>query len=405
MDPTTGDFTFQYHAADIYFGHNRASDLNQILAEYGLERALVVCGQTVGTTPAVMNPITDGVGERLAGVFDETEPSKAVSIARAGAEQIWETTADCIVSLGGGSSLDLAKAMTILHGSSHTFEAITQEIRANGVLPVSEGDLLPIIAVPTTLAGADLSTGGSVTLTPESNSESEPRTYSGGFSDTRLMPTGVCYDPALFATTPDRILASSAMNGFDKGIEMLYSTNATPITDATAVHGLKHLTRGLPDLRGAAAADQGLHDSVIGTLLVQFGLSSPGTSRLSIIHAFGHALSRPYDIQQGAAHAIMAPHALRLVFDAVDGRRSLLASAVSTDQEAPAKPADTVIESVTRIRDRLKLPRRLQSIPDLDQGDLPSVAEATLRDPIMKYGPPGLDPTKDQIEAALAAAW
>lgn len=405
MDPITGDFTFEYSAGDIYFGRGRTTDLNAVLGTYGLERALLVCGTTIGGRPAVIEPVIDGLGDRLIDVFDETDPSKSVKIASRGAERVREINADCIVSLGGGSSLDLAKATAILTRSEQSFDAIKQHIQTDGVLPVPTGDLLPIIAIPTTLAGADLSTGGSVTLTQETASGTAPPVSSGGFGDQRLMPTAVCYDPALFATTPPDILASSAMNGFDKGIEMLYSRNATPITDATARHGLQYLHRGLPDLRGAAAGDPGLNESIIGTILVQYGLSVPGTSRLSVIHAFGHALARPYNVQQGTAHGIMAPHALRVVFDSVDGRRELLAAALTDETHPPGDHADAIIRTVTQIRDSLGLPSRLRSIPDLTRSDLPSVAQATLRDPIMQYGPEEFDPDIEEIEAALRAAW
>jgi hypothetical protein len=60
---------------------------------------------------------------------------------------------------------------------------------------------------------------------------------SGGISDPQLMPQSVSYDPELFATTPKPILAASAMNGFDKGLETVYARNATPITDARPLGG------------------------------------------------------------------------------------------------------------------------------------------------------------------------
>lgn len=337
-------------------------------------------------------------------VFDETDPSKNIAIAREAVATVRETEVDVLVGVGGGSSLDLAKATAILAASDRSFEEILSIIASEGKLPVPDRELLPLISVPTTLAGADLSTGGSVTITPDRVDHANGTETTGGFSDQRLMPRAVFYDPSLFATTPPAILASSAMNGFDKGIEMLYSRNATPITDATAMHGLGLLIEGLPDLRASEPAAAALDASIIGTILVQYGLSAPGASKLSIIHAFGHGLARDYAIQQGSVHAIMAPHALRFVFDRVDGRRDLLADAFDIPHESE-DAADAIIHAVTSIRNELELPRRLRSIPDLDHDDLPSVARATHDDPIMAYGPAGLDPAVSELTAVLEAAW
>jgi len=111
------------------------------------------------------------------------------------------------------------------------------------------------------------------------------------------------YDPDLFETTPMSALAGSSMNGFDKGLETIYSSHATPITDATAMRGLQLLRESLPNLDGNNPTE--MERAVIGIILVQF------ERRGSIIHAIGHGFSRRYPVQQGIVHAIVAPHALR----------------------------------------------------------------------------------------------
>lgn len=98
-------------------------------AEHGVERALVVCGSTVGSTPEVIDPVTDGLGERLAGIFTETTADKWLETAVDGLESMQKQEADVLVSLGGGSSLDVA-------------EVISVSLRVTETLPKSVGNLL-----------------------------------------------------------------------------------------------------------------------------------------------------------------------------------------------------------------------------------------------------------------------
>ena len=210
----------------------------------------------------------------------------------------------------------------------------------DGDVAVPEGDLLPVAAVPTTLAGADLSMVAGITA------RRDAELVRGGAYDERLMPSTLLYDPELFRTTPHGVLCGSAMNGFDKAVETAYASTATPITDGTAVRALRLLSRGLPAL-GDGDRDAGtMRDAVVGTVLAQYGCSRADGLTLSLIHAFGHGIARGYDVQQGGAHGIIAPHALRHLFERVDGRRNLLAEPLGQQVAAAVDPLEQVLEGV-----------------------------------------------------------
>jgi alcohol dehydrogenase len=261
--------------------------------------------------------------------------------------------------------------------------------------------LLPVVAVPTTLAGADLSMVAGVTAGPERGLVEE--TVGGGVGDRRLMPASVVADPELVATTPESVLSASAMNGFDKGIETLYAATATPVTDATASHGLGRLADGLIDLGDSGPDPETLEPVVEGLLLVQYGISRPGVTTLSLIHAFGHGLTRTADIQQGAAHAVIAPHALSYLFENVDGRRKLLAAAL--DVSDAADPAEAVVERVEAVRDALGLPSRLRELSGPEPDEFEAIAEAVLSDSFTPNAPEGIDPTVEDLVGVLEAAY
>jgi alcohol dehydrogenase class IV len=139
--------------------------------------------------------------------------------------------------------------------------------------------------------------------------------------------------------------------------------------------------------------------------LAQYGCSRPDGLTLSLIHAFGHGLARGYDIQQGGAHGIIAPHALRYLFAEVDGGRDLLAEGLGVDGGTPEATAEAVVEEVEAIRDALGLPSSLREIDDMDESDLTDIAEDVHTDGLMPYCPDGLNPTIEELEAVLREAW
>ncbi|EMA39384.1 alcohol dehydrogenase [Halococcus morrhuae DSM 1307] len=404
----TEPFRFAYDAPTLRCGRHSAGELGEELAARGLERALVVSGQTVGSTPAVIDPVRSGLDERLAGVFAETTAEKRLATAAAGAERVRELDADCIVALGGGSSLDAAKQVSVLAARAAAadddpataYDAAGTELAETGTLTVPE-TVVPIVAVPTTLAGADVSQGGGVTATPEGGLVGE--SVSGGLSDAALLPAAVVADSALFATTPDDVLAASAMNGFDKGIETLYASTATPVTDATAIRGLSLYQDGLLAF-GDGIREPWVFDALArGSLLVQYGISRPDAGTLSLIHSLSHGLTRGQPIQQGTAHGIVAPHALNYLFEHVDGRRDLLADALGMADADDT--ADAITTAVADVRDALGLPTRLRDVDGPEPDEFPAVAEAVLADGFMANVPADLNPTSEGIKAVLAAAW
>ena len=392
-------FRFDYRPGTIRYGSECVADLGAELDGVGADRALVVAGETTGTTPKVVDPVREGLGDRLVGVFAGTTPNKRIGTAIEAAERLAATDADAVVALGGGSSLDVARIATAIAAGEASGDEVRETFAETGGVASPDGELLPIAAVPTTLAGADLSMVAGITA------RRDGELVRGGAYDERLMPSTLLYDPELFRTTPHGVLCGSAMNGFDKAVETAYALTATPITDGTAVRSLRLLSRGLPALGDGDRDDGTMHDAVVGTVLAQYGCSRADGLTLSLIHAFGHGIARGYDVQQGGAHAIIAPHALRYLFERVDGRRDLLADGLGVGTERADDTAEAVVGRVVEVRDALGLPARLREVEDMSESDLPDVAADVANDGFMPNCPEGLEPTADELEAVLREAW
>lgn len=399
-------FRFEYDPGTIRFGRGCVTSLADELERIGASDALVVTGTNIGATDAVMDPIRDGLGDLLAGEFAETTPAARLGTAAEAAQQLAENDADAFVAVGGGSSLDVTKAARLLASGATAHEEAARQLAKEGAITVSEeADLPPAVVVPTTLAGAALSPGAGIAASPETDPVDEP--VGGGITDARLMPNALFYDPDLYATTPSSVLAGSAMNGLNKAVESLYAASAAPVTDAVAVHGLRLCRQGFPALGGDDPNPQSLERAVLGVLLARYGTARPDGHTLSIIHAFGHALSGGRGVHQGRAHAAVTPAVLRYLFENVDGRRDLLGETLgpAADEEHD-DPAEAAIAGVTAIRDAIGLPERIRDLNDHPERDeLDDVARAVVENPFVANAPPELDPTAEEIRKVLDAAW
>ncbi|ELZ36143.1 iron-containing alcohol dehydrogenase [Halorubrum saccharovorum DSM 1137] len=399
MLPIADAFEHDYQGCEIRYGRGRVADLGDALDERDLGDALVVCGSNVGANDDLMDPIREGLGDRFAGVFDGTTPDKRVEEAFDLLDRRAEVGADCLVAVGGGSSLDVARQATVLDVDGRDLADLRADAEegaeALGDLAPGTDPALPVVVIPTTFAGADVSTGGSLeVLDADASPTGQPMTVSGGGA----MPAIDLADPALFETTPKSVLAGSAMNGFNKGIETPYAADASPVSDATAVHGTRLLRDALPHVADDPAATD---RAVVGVLLVQLG------RKISVIHAFGHGFARRYDVQQGDVHAAVAPHVLAYLFDEVDASRRALANGlgVATAGRDDAAIAEDVVDEVAAVRDSLSVPSRLRELEPVEEADFPAIAEYIADDWSMDRAPEALDATPEAIEGVLREAW
>ena len=408
-----GAFRFAYNPPTVRYGLESVAHLDSELARLDCTRALVVCGQTVGERPAVLDPVRDGLGNRCAGVFAETTPAKRLATAVACAERMDECDADAVVALGGGSSIDVARVAAAVAASEHPPRALGDQLAATGTLAVPD-ETAPVLAVPTTLAGASLSALAGISASPESGLVSVPA--GGGVGNEQLMPAVAVYDPVLVAETPRDVLAGSAMNGLSKGIETLYASTRSPVTDATASRGLELLAGALPVLgpdrtvdgdTAELVRDPELQTVVQGLVLVQYGVSRPDGTTFSLLHALGHALrvhSRDSQtgtgVQLGRAHAVVAPAALSWLFEQGEGRRDLLARALGAET---ATPAAGVVERMRELRSALGLPARLRAVAGIDRDMLDDIATTAADSFLGATGAPG--PAPESTPRVTAGVW
>lgn len=189
------------------------------------------------------------------------------------------------------------------------------------------------------------------------------------------------------------------MNGFDKAVESLYAGTRTPITDATATRAVRYLTSGFTALLTDEGYDADAMDrAVAGIVLAQYGISRADGLTLNLLHALGHGLRSAFGVQQGMAHAVVAPHGVRALFDAgVDPTPAREAFRVDS--------AEAVVAEIERVRDALDLPRRLRELDGVERAGLDEAAAVSAADAFTAYLPDGYELSESEARAILDAAW
>lgn len=393
-----------YGPTHFVIGPGCVNDLEPSAEQAGISRALLVTSQSVSADSELIDPVVAGLGEVEVTVFDNVSIKKQLETVQSAVKIVEEYAIDGILSLGGGGTVDVAKAVSAVSATDDPPESLFAEVGSDGEIKFSNlsSDTLPVIAVPTTLSGAEVTCAAGMNIEdPESGSR---KVRSAPIISSEIWPEAIFYDPRLAARTPNHVLGPSAMNGIDHGIEMLYSRNGTPFTDATAAQGVRLLNAAIPSLLDDDRELDTLERAMTGVALSTTGLIDPiSGAKYSLIHAFGHQLAQQFDIHQGQAHGVVAPAVLDYIFDTVESNKLLLAQSLGATSVEDQRTY--IVERVTSLRNALSLPSRLRSLDSLERDDFPALARAIQGDIGVQFGPAGLTPTTEEIGGILDASW
>lgn len=384
----------------VHHGPGAIAGLENALAARGIRRALLVTGRTLATRTDLVERVRRAAGDRIAGVFHDTiQHVHRGSVLRAAA-MARELGADGIVSFGGGTPNDTAKAVVM---------ALAEDLRAADdfermrvkftypdrvVVPPLTGPALPMIAISTTLSGGEFTHFAGVT--------DEVRKVKDLYIDRGLAACAVFLDAELTLETPDWLWLSTGMRAVDHCVEALSSTNAHPFVDALASHALGELNRtlracksGPADLRARTQAQIAAWMSVCGLANVNLGLS----------HGIGHQLGARNDVPHGVTSCVMMGPTMDFNRDHVGTRQAWIARCMDVDVDglAPVEAAAAGRDAVRRLVRDLGLPHRLRDV-GVARSDFAAIARDALEDLIVATNPRPVRGTEDII-AVLESAW
>jgi 4-hydroxybutyrate dehydrogenase len=357
--------------------------LPQDLVEVGITRPMIVTDKGLrraGTLDAVLAaaPVLRSVP-----VFDDVPSNPTEAAAKLALALYRSEGCDGIVALGGGSPMDLAKAVAIL--ATHP-EPLEQYAFVLGGLGRITAAVAPVIAVPTT-AGTGSEVGRAAVINLENG-----RKLS--LISPHLFPKRAVCDPELTYGLPPHLTAATGMDALTHCVEVVTSPRDNPTAEAIALDGLEramaHIERATANGHDKVARREMMVAALHGGLTFQKGLGG--------VHALSHPLGTLRDptLHHGMLNAVLLPHLLRFNVDHAPGKYARLRRAMGLAAEADV--ADAVHDLVVR----LKLPLTLSEMGAPSQV-LPSIAAAAMLD---HCHPTNARPaTEADYLAILNAAW
>ena len=284
------DFSFSI-PQDIIVGKGSLKKLPEVAGKLGGTHGFIISGPHLNKIGIVSScaQALEAVGIKV-DTYTETEGNPSVETVDKAANAFKESGADFIVALGGGSPMDVAKAVGVVakYGGSIT------EYEGGGKVP---GDIIPLIAIPTT-AG----TGSEVTAFSVITDHS--RNYKLTVFSYKLIPAYAILDPELLTTAPVSVAAACGIDAMVHALEAYISKAASPFSDAMAEKSLeligKNIRRYVADRTDIEAAE----GMLVGSLFAGIAFS---WARLGDVHAMSHPVSAFFDVPHGVANAILLP--------------------------------------------------------------------------------------------------
>jgi maleylacetate reductase len=372
---------------EVVFGRPAADAVAAQMDRLRLGRAFLMVSGTLNRTTGEIEKIRNALGSRCVGTFDAMPPHTPREAVVAAAQQARDADADLIVTVGGGSITDGAKAVQLcLANDVRTTDDIDRIRAVKGVAPDMNAPSVRQISVPTTIAGGEFSAIAGVT-----NLRTKVKEM---LRHDLVMPRAAILDPAVTVHTPQWLWLSTGIRAVDHCVEGLCSREAHPYADAQAVKGLSMLAQALPRVKAGPDDLDARMDCQIGTWLSMGPLSSGVPMGAS--HGIGYVLGAVYDVPHGYTSCVMLPSVLRWNRPDNAERQALVAAAMGQ----PGKDAADVLDDFIR---GLGMPRSLQDVR-IDPAQFDRIAELAMATPWIPRNPRKIDTPAQLREILLLAA-
>jgi maleylacetate reductase len=336
---------------EVLFGKPAADAIAEEARRLAADRIFLMVSGTLNRDTDEIGRVRRTLGNHCVGIFDNMPPHTPRSAVIAAAEQARRAGADLIVTIGGGSMTDGAKAVQLcLANDIRSAEALDdyRPVKGpDGVLgpPPCKPPSIRQVTVPTTLSAGEFSAIAGVM--------NERTKVKELFRHPGIIPRAVILDPAITVHTPEWLWLSTGIRAVDHCVEGICSNEANAYADAQALHGLTLLSSGLPRVKADPKDLQARLDCQIGAWLSMGPLASGVPMGAS--HGIGYVLGGLFNIPHGYTSCIMLPAVMRWNKPANAERQALVAVAMGH----PGKDAADVLDSFIA---GLGMPRSLREL-------------------------------------------
>ncbi|MFC7791029.1 maleylacetate reductase [Streptomyces cinereoruber] len=343
-------FTYDALPGRVVFGPGVAvTKLPAEIDASGAERILLIAGASELT---LARELCAPFAERITATFSAVRPHVPIEVADSAREAAADT--DLILCVGGGSTTGTAKAVALTTG-------------------------LPIIAVPTTYAGSEVTPVWGLTEGSRKTTGTSPV----------VLPRTVVYDPDLTLTLPASLSVASGLNAMAHCVEAFWAPRRNPVSSAVAADGIRHLAAGLPAIVADPGDEQARADLLLGAYLAGSAFAVAGSG---LHHKICHVLGGAFDLPHAETHAIVLPYVLALNAPNAPEAASRIASALG--EEDP-------VQGLHELGSKLGVPAGLRAL-GLSEADTQTVIDDILA---LAPGDNPIPVTRDGLQNLLRAAW
>lgn len=372
---------------NLVFGAGAVAELPGMIQSYGMKNVMVVYDAGVkaaGISEKVMEQVNKANVNVT--VFDKVIPNPTNEVVEEGAAIAKEAQIDGFVAVGGGSSIDLAKAINVLMTNPG-------KIGEYGGIGMVKNACLPLIAIPTTAGTSSEITNVSALIDTE-------KVIKYVVIDNKIVASDVIADPEFTKTMPKGVTAATGMDAITHAVESYISNMATPLTEYNSLKGLQILRENLPKVVEDGSDMKARENMMLGCIITGFGFSN---ANLGLVHGIAHTLSAHFGLAHGMANATVLPYVMEYNAESCPEKMVELAKAINL-------PVTGNIEEDKYLlaKDLLALTKQLGIKTLSEQGikkeDFDMLAADVLNEPVLGFNPrQGV--TKEDVLAILEKAF
>ncbi|MCL9783320.1 iron-containing alcohol dehydrogenase [Vibrio sp. S4M6] len=364
------NFTHWNYPTSITVGEGCANSLDKECHQIGIKSALIVVDSGIVSLPSTQAIVSRCQESHIrCSVFSEFAGNPTGEDVARGVSQFQKEQFDGVIALGGGSSLDVAKAIALMAGQQHSLWAF-EDIGDNWTKADSDG-VAPVIAIPTT-AGTGSEVGRASVIT-----DTQERVKRIIFHP-KMLPEKVLLDPLLTLGLPANLTAATGMDALSHNLEAYCSSSYHPMAEGIAVQAIQLIKENLPlaysDGNNIEARTHMLVASMMGATAFQKGLGA--------MHALAHSLGALFNKHHGLLNAILMPYVLVANREAIDSKMTNLARMLGLNEHS----FDSLLQWVLEIRRTLNIPHTLSDI-DLNGNQADLIGTMSVIDPSASGNP------------------
>ncbi|HEX9333534.1 MAG TPA: iron-containing alcohol dehydrogenase [Anaerolineales bacterium] len=381
-------FNYVSYAQEVIFAPGVLTRLHEAVERFGWQR-LLLCTNHSMQANGHLDSVKSALGNRLVATFDRVQPHvQDIQVEEVLALAI-EHNIEAVIGMGGGSPIGMAKAVASALEEKRT----NRPVRA--VFPTDQ-PLVPVVAIPTTYAGSEMTAVYGITH----SRENPPSKVT--VSDPKIAPKLIIYDPELTLDLPPEMTASTGINALAHCIEALYSVKRHPLSTAAAIRGVRHIYNALYCCYEDGNNLETRTEMLLGSHLAGLSLASVS---MGLHHGLCHVLGGTANVPHGIANSIILPHTIR--FNADETAPQLLPAAeamgISLIGISSIAAVEAMAQKISELVGKMNLPQRLRDA-GIGQSDLHDLAQLAFQNRTVQNNPKRITEPA-QIETLLRNAW